>query len=195
MFLSTFDGATGGSISFPGGGDSVVRYVKLPAFTKISGGSRSNKTLWYPNNPHCTFGSPTSPYPCPTANYRFCDGWEAEPCVKYTGDAGTVQIERMPASMTYTVDSGGAPIMTGSSVTFKVRASTDTMGGNITPVVIDTAAWTPDLDSLGGDYTEKKITGACTVANVATGGKNCTRTMIGSAPSASSRTSMASATS
>jgi hypothetical protein len=154
--------------------------VKLPAFTKISGGSRSNKTLWYPNNPHCTFGSPTSPYPCPTANYRFCDGWEAEPCVKYTGDAGTVQIERMPASMTYTVDSGGAPIMTGSSVTFKVRASTDTMGGNITPVVIDTAAWTPDPDSTGGDYTEKKTTGACTVANVATGGKNCTRTMIGS---------------
>jgi hypothetical protein len=112
----------------------------------------------------------------PTWNqcYLYCGGWYPPSCFQFAGDAGAVNIERLEASMVVTVDSGGVPIAPGAQVTFAVRPNVTTLAGFSVPYQLDTAAWVPDPDSLGGEASELAVTGACS------GGTDCRRTMNGS---------------
>jgi hypothetical protein len=131
----------------------------------ISTATRSGKTneIW---NPGCG----PQWYTC----YIYCGGYYPPSCFTFGGSGGTVMIERLAASMVVTVDSGGAPIVPGSHVTFAIRPDVATLGGFSTPYQLDTASWTPDAENLGGVASEATLTGACS------GGTDCVRTIGGS---------------
>jgi hypothetical protein len=137
-------------------------YIALEAGTTLTTGQRNYKA------------NEVASGECGPSNcYIYCGGFYPPNCFTFSGNAGAITVQRASANMVLTVDS--TTVSTGSSVTFFVRPDVATISGLTTPYQIDTAAWTPDPDSLGGDYTEARTSGACTIS-----GGNCTRTMVGS---------------
>jgi hypothetical protein len=103
----------------------------------------------------------------------WCGQDAAHLCDSWTGSTN-FRFVRLNAGLTLTVDSTIAN--SGSAVTFKLHSVPDTVEGQQIPVVVDTASWVPDPDSLGGDYTEFAKTSACNFSGYP---RTCQRTLDG----------------
>jgi len=103
----------------------------------------------------------------------WCGQDHDHPCDNWTGTTN-FKFVRLNAGLTLTVDSTIAN--SGSRVTFKLRSVPDTVEGQQIPVIVDTASWVPDPDSVGGDYTELQKSGACNFSGYP---KTCQRTLDG----------------
>lgn len=94
-------------------------------------------------------------------------------CFEYVGEPSDYVLTRPIAEVTLSVDSN--TVSSGSTVTFKLTARPDSVGPYTTPISVDSVAWLPDPDTSGGDYSEKKVWGACVFSN-----RQCTRQIVGS---------------
>jgi hypothetical protein len=158
-------GVNNNGFQFPSGGASVQTYFKFFANDTVTGADRAGA------GNESSYGVFTNPDGSP----HYCGPAYGSWCWVYSGDPGTITFRRLDASLSLTVDSASAK--TGSTVRFTLRAVPEVVEGQTMPIQVDSVAWVPADDSLGGDYSEATRTSACGFSGSPL---SCTRLVIGS---------------